>query len=125
MKKAWFLVLTFLMVFSLVACSSPEKEAAKAAAGTYKGVHLKPVGDSEWVTETFSLELNANGTGTHNRDEMSFKVTWTLDGDKFTMNETFIGDPIVYTGTLKDGKLDLFNGDPTNLFTYEYVYEKQ
>ena len=41
------------------------------------------------------------------------------------MEETFVGDPIVYTGTLKDGKLDIFNGDKDDIFTYEYVYVKE
>lgn len=41
------------------------------------------------------------------------------------MSETFIGDPIEYTGTLKDGKLDIFNGNPDDDFSCEYVYEKE
>ena len=30
-----------------------------------------------------------------------------------------------YTGTLVNGKLDIFNGDPEDIWSCEYVYEKQ
>ena len=94
--------------------------------GTYKGQYTKYVGDTKKVEdEEFSLVLNADGTGTHNRDDSSFNVTWSLDGDNFKMSETFLGDPIEYTGTLVDGKLDIFNGDKSDSLTCEYVYEKQ
>ena len=83
------------------------------------------VGVEEWEEEEFSLELKKNGTGKHNRNDMSFDVTWKLDGEDFTMQETFLGMTIDYTGTLKDGELDIFNGDPEDIWTYEYVYEKK
>ena len=40
------------------------------------------------------------------------------------MTEKFLGSTIDYTGTLKDDKLDIFNGDPDDMWTYEYVYKK-
>ena len=73
----------------------------------------------------FSLELKEDGTGMHNRDGSSYKVKWSIKGNEFTMTETFAGLSIDYNGTLKDGKLDIFNGDKNDDFTYEYVYEKQ
>ena len=41
------------------------------------------------------------------------------------MEETFLGITVEYNGTLTDGKLDIFNGDPSDDLTCEYVYEKQ
>lgn len=147
MKKILALLLALTVVFSLAACGGKDREkksenpgvthsdkdtgkekepgnANAAYAGTYEGVHCKFVGDEEWVEdEPFSLTLNADGTGVHSRDGMEFNVTWTLDGESFTMNETFIGDPIVYTGTLKDGELHLYNNTPEEPLTYEYVYK--
>lgn len=133
MKKTLLTMLIGILLigglFILTGCGeNKEEEAPKqdlsAYAGTYQGKYTKLVGDTKKVEEEFSLELKADGTGTHNRDDSSFNVTWSLDGENFKMSETFIGDPIEYTGTLTDGKLDIFNGDPTNDFTYEYVYEK-
>ena len=40
------------------------------------------------------------------------------------MKETFLGMSIDYTGTLKDGELHIYNGEPESDLTYEYVYKK-
>ena len=111
-------------VFTITACG---KANLKDAAGTYTGKYTKLVGDdfeNRTTDEEFSLELKEDGTGTHNRDGASYKVEWKLDGESFTMKETFLGISIDYNGTLKDGKLDIFNGDSKDIFTMEYVYEK-
>lgn len=116
-----------LLTLVFAACDTGDP-AMKAAAGTYRGEYTKIVGDEDSARnydEAFTLTLKEDGTGVHARDDMEFKITWTLEGETFTMKETFIGDPIQYTGTLKEGVLDIFNGDPGNIWTYEYVYSKQ
>lgn len=105
--------------------SKKEKADLSQYAGTYEGKYTKLVGDSQKNEEEFSLELKKDGTGTHYRDDYSFDVTWSVDGDEFKMTETFIGDPIEYVGTLKGDDLDIFNGDPEDMWTYEYVYVKK
>lgn len=133
MKKITAFLLILVMIMTLAACGKKdgkETEGAKtdpamaAVAGKYDGVSLKLVGDDTLIDEEFSVELKADGTGTSTRDGETYKMTWTLDGEKFTMKETYAGLYIDYTGTLVDGVLDIFNGDPTNDFTYEYVYQK-
>lgn len=126
MKKFKLLValLAVFTVITLTGCGS--KTDLSKYAGTYEGEYYKYVGDSEKLTdEEFSVELKSDGTGSSNRNGATYKITWSLDGDKFTMEETFVGDPIEYTGTLKDGKLDIFNGDKNDDFTVEYVYSKK
>ena len=123
MKKTLAVVVALVMALMLVACGA--SQATKDAAGTYKCQQSKFVGDTEWVTdEEFTLELKEDGTGTRTTDGTSYELTWKLDGETFTMTETFLGLTNDYTGTLKDGKLDIFNGDPTNDITYEYVLVK-
>ena len=145
MKKtlALLLALTLLLTAGLLAACKKGDEPAddstaaptdaeepsaapvdSALVGTWTGVYTKLVGDETKTEETFSLTLNADGTGKHARDDYEFSVTWTEEDGKITMNETFIGDPIVYTGAIEDGELHLFNGDPSDLWTYEYVYTK-
>ena len=133
MRKITAVLLIFVMILTLAACGKKDgKEAGGAkidpamaeVAGSYEGVRLKMVGDDALIDEEFSVELKADGTGTSTRDGDTYKMTWTLDGEKFTMKETFAGMSIDYTGTLVDGVLDIFNGDPTDSFTYEYVYQK-
>jgi hypothetical protein len=49
-------------------------------------------------------------------------VTWTLEGETFTMQETFLGAVNDYTGTLKDGELIMFTGgEPEDPLAYMYV----
>ncbi|MBQ7534372.1 MAG: leucine-rich repeat domain-containing protein [Stomatobaculum sp.] len=98
----------------------------KGEVTVWKGTYTKLVGDSDDTKNTdeeFSLDLYEDGTGVHHRSGMDFNVTWELKGEEFTMSETFIGSPIVYTGTMSGNTLHLYNGDPTNDFTYEYFYE--
>ena len=120
MKKIVCIALALLMLFAVVSCGGSEPNA-----GTYEGVHAKFVGDTEWVDEVFSLELKSGGKGTFKRDDMEFDVKWSVNGEEFQMTETFLGMSNEYTGTLKDGTLDIFNGDPTDDFTYEYVFTKK
>lgn len=124
-KKMFFLAVFVIFAFALTACGGNK---LKDYAGTYKGEYTKLVGESDEdknTSDEFSLELKDDGTGVHNRDGESYKVKWELDGENFKMTETFLSISIDYEGTLKDGKLDIFNGDKTNDFTYEYVYTKK
>lgn len=132
MKKILSIAIVIILIVSglvfLTGCGNNNKKDLSAFAGTYKGLYTKFVGDPETAkveNEEFSLELKADGTGTHKRNDSEFKLTWDLDGDKFTMQETFLKLSIDYNGTLVDGKLDIFNGDKTDDLTCEYVYQKQ
>ena len=127
MKKG-FKVVT--MLFCIVLCvflvTGCGKDLSKYA-GTYEGKYTKFVGDPDSAkeeNEEFSLELKEDGTGKSNRNGASYNITWEINGEEFKMTEKFIGT-IEYNGTLKDGKLHIYNGDKTNDLTAEYVYEKK
>lgn len=123
MKKIILIALACVMLLSVVSCGN---SAMKEAAGTYAGVKTKFVGDSEWVTDDdpFSLELKADGTAVSKKGDYEYEATWTLDGENFTLKEKFLGLTNEYTGTLKDGEIDIFNGDPANELTCEFIYKK-
>ena len=141
MKKVISVLLVLVLLvsglFMFTGCGNDDKKDDKdskksqslsAAAGTYEGLYTKFVGDPDSAKnedEEFTLVLKEDGTGKHSRDDLDLKVTWSLDGEKFKMTETFLGATIDYTGTLKDGKLDIFNGDPDDEWSCEYVYEKK
>ena len=99
-----------------------------AAAGNYKGLYTKFVGDGDDAKNTnepFRLELNADGTGKSFRNDLEIKVPdWSFDNGEFKLTEKFLGT-IEYTGTLEGGRLSLFNGDPSAPLTCEYVFEKE
>ena len=96
-----------------------------AAVGVYKGLYTKMVGSDTKQEEEFTLTLNDDGTGRQQRNNLDIKIPdWTVEDGKVKLTEKFLGK-IDYTGTLDGTKLSLFNGDPENSFTMEYVYEKQ
>ena len=117
-------MLAVMLVLCLAACGGGNTPGA----GKYEGDYGKFVGDDDDAKvpaseEPFSLELNGGGKGKFNRDDVSFDVTWKLDGENFSMSETFLGMTNEYTGTLKDGKLVIYNGDPEDIWTYQYVFK--
>lgn len=123
MKKMIAITLAAILLLSVLTACGANNAANSEVAGTWTGVYTKYVGDPTKMDETFSLELKADGTGVHHRDDMDFDVKWKLDGENFSMTESFLGT-IEYTGTLTGDTLSIFNGDPTNDFTYNYVYTK-
>lgn len=120
--------LTLLLVLSvlLALLAGCGLSPGQSAAGIYVGQFTHVMGDPENVRDTspFSLELKADGTGVHHRDGMDFELRWELEGEKITVTERFIGVELPYNGTLRNRELVLFNGDPANPWTVEYVYLK-
>lgn len=131
MKKSIALllaVLTLCTVFAFTACKKDDGKGAEndKGPGTFVCEKYKFVGDTEWSTDTeWKLVLGADGEGTSSRDGEEYKLTWKLDGEKITVTETFLTITLEYTGTLKDGVIDLFNGDPENDLTCEYIFSKK
>ena len=131
-RRIAFILALLMLAISLIACADKAKEPdpveTNPAVGTYAGVYGKWVGSkdpSPAEEDPFSMDLNADGTGTFHRDGMDFDLTWTLDGTAITIKETFVGLENDYAGTLENGKLHIFNGDPENELTYEYMFEKE
>lgn len=119
-----FLAAATLLLCVLAACGAKDDGNY---AGEYVGIYYKYVGDddSEKVEdEKFSLVLNEDGTGKFKRQGGEFFVRWKLDGEDFSMTETFIGIKNEYSGTLKNGEIRIFHGDKTNPFSCEYVFRK-
>jgi hypothetical protein len=124
MKKSFVCLLLILCVILLTACGNSLKDYA----GTYKLEYSKYVGDAADVKDTSSYEtliLNDDGTGKSNRDGLNIDVKWSMEEDNISLTETYAGIKIDYNGTIKDGKLTMYNGDKTNDLTYEKVYNKE
>ena len=126
MKKV--ILCSVFVFFGLILLTGCGKSNLKEYAGIYKLEYSKYVGDPDTAkntTETAELVLNEDGTGKSNRNGASYDVEWSIDGENITLTEKFMGIKLDYNGTLKNGKLDLFNGDKTNDLTNETVYNKQ
>ncbi len=124
MKKIF--LFTLVTLAGLLVVAGCGKKDLSSYAGTYSLEYYKYVGDSEAdkQTEEWTMELSADGTGKSNRDGASYNVEWSLDGENVKITEKFIGT-IDYNGTLKDGRLDVFNGDKENALTMEAVFNKK
>lgn len=120
-----FLLLTVMVLGTLTACSGGK---GNGVAGTYPGDYYKFVVDTDEQKvlsegkNAFSLVLDAKGNGTFKRENNEYDVTWKLDGENFTMSETFLGVTNEYSGTLKGGILSIFNGDPEKDTTCNFVF---
>ena len=125
MKKVVFCSILFVLsLFIITGCGSDLDKYA----GTYKLEYSKFIGDPETEKNTNDVEeiiLNADGTGKSTRDGLNITVEWKIDGENITLIENYAGIKLDYNGTLKDNKLDLFNGDKTNDLTMEKVYIKE
>ena len=124
--KTLLVAIVFMVgVFTLTACG---KKDLSTYAGTYEKEYEKFVGDPETaknMEDPFTLVLNADGTGKSNRDGESYDAEWSVDGEKFTFTEKFGPIKNEYTGTIKDGRIDMFNGDPESDITLEIVFNKK
>ena len=72
--------------------------------------------------DPFSLELYSDGTGMHHRDGSDYGVLWEKKGDNIDLKEEFFATYTDYTGFVKGKELHLFNGDPKDIWSCEYVY---
>ncbi len=123
MKKILLGLMVFAFAFFLAGCSNLGKYA-----GTYVMEYGKFVGDPDTSKDTTAIEkmvLEDDGTGKSVRDGLNIDVEWHMDGENITLVEKYMGITLEYNGTLKDNKLDLFNGDKEEDLTYEKVYNKE
>ena len=124
MKKIILCLVLIISVFLFVGCG---KDDLSDYAGIYKLEYYKYVGDADTEKNTSSIEeitLNKDGTGKSVRDGLSIEVTWSIEENNITLTETYMGSKLYYTGTLKNNRLELYNGDKTNIFTVLKVYNK-
>ena len=152
MKKSKRVLVIFLcmcmLATALVACGN--NQTVENVSGTYKGQYRKLVGDpddSKNTSDSFSIILNSDGTGIFKRDGTDYTISeWNISGTSFTMEEkieyktsdyTSIQDyeeslakvafgpqVIRYTGVLDDNILEIYDGNPDNATTNQYILSK-
>ena len=137
MKKMFKRVGAFALIAAiLISTGCAKKEEKKVEekvdtskyVGTYVLEYSKFVGDPETSKDTsdiYVLTLNEDGTGVQERNGYEFNVTWKVKKDEIIIEEKFAALVNEYKGTLEDGILDVFNGDPDDDLTCEFVYKKK
>ncbi len=122
MKK--LLLILFVGIVFICGCSN-NKFASNA--GTYELEYSKYVGDKEDAIDTSKEELilNPDGTGYINRNNRMLELTWDIDGENisYSVKEEIMNQG--YSGVIRNGKMEVFNGNPDDALTMKYVYNKK
>ena len=105
-RKFLTLLLALAMLLSLAACG--KDPAASAALGKYNCIAVAYDGETFQAPDSGEryVELKKGGKATIS-EELTFEMTWKLEGEAFTGNYKIFGVDVPLTGTLKDGVLEL------------------
>ena len=118
-KKAVLIVLMLLLLaVTFAACSS----APDGAGGECKFVSER-VGAVVRMDYDYKFILDGKGGGEYIHKGSSHKIKYSFtDGENIKISDRMTG--IVYTGTLIDGELHLYDGNPERMDVSEFVYQK-
>ena len=106
MRITGMLLSAFLLLF-LPACSKG-KETSADVTGKYNCIAVAEDGTSFTAPENeASYVLLKKGGKGEISDELSFELTWSLDGETFSATYKIFGIDAPLTGTLKDGILEV------------------
>ena len=121
MKKVFVGIIIAITCVLLVGCGKDLSDYQ----GTYVLEFSKYVGDVDTATDNSYAEmvLESDGTGKSIRNSVTYDIEWSIDGEDVTIKEN--SSKIEYNGTLKDNKLDIFDGDKENALTKEMIYIKR
>ena len=119
MKKLIPVLLALLVLMTAVyGCSS----APDAAKGEYKIVSER-VGAVVKTDLDYKFILDGKGGGEYIHKGSSHKIKYSYsDGENITISDRMTG--IVYKGTLINGELHIYDGDPEKIDVSEFVYQR-
>lgn len=125
MKKGYFIIVFFLVgILFITGCGNKLSKYV----GNYVLSYTRFVGDpadEKNMEKGGGITLTSDGMGKINRDGKTYNLEWVVDGDNITINEKYGPLINVYTGTIIDGKITLYNGDKSNPLTMVFVYNLQ
>ena len=119
MKKLIPVLLALLVLMTAVyGCSS----APDAAKGEYKIVSER-VGAVVKTDLDYKFILDGKGGGEYIHKGSSHKIKYSYsDGENITISDRMTG--IVYKGTLINGELHIYDGNPEKIDVSEFVYQR-
>ena len=109
MTKLFKLLVTSVMLLSLAACG---RTKGTDVTGKYNCIAVSDDGKTFTAPESKNayVELKKGGKG-ELFEELSFELTWKLEGEKFSGSYKVFGMDAPITGTLKDSVLEIHDGD--------------
>ena len=120
-SKLYFITAILLIfVFIISACTS--NKVVDSAKGTYNFVYEKGplISSTEF---DYQFILDGYGGGEYIHKGSTHKVKYKLEGTTINLTDTITG--IKYNGTLQNGELHIYDGNPTSINVTEFLYQKQ
>ena len=120
-SKLYFItVILLIFVFIISACTS--NKVMDSAKGTYNFVYEKGplISSTEF---DYQFILDGYGGGEYIHKGSTHKVKYKLEGTTINLTDTITG--IKYNGTLQNGELHIYDGNPNGLNVTEFLYQKQ
>ena len=120
-SRLYFIIaISIFFVFIISACSS--NKVMDGAKGTYDFVYEKgPIYSS--TEYDYQFILDGYGGGEYIHKGSTHKVKYKLEGTTINLTDTITG--IKYNGTLQNGELHIYDGNPTSINVTEFLYQKQ
>ena len=118
-KKSIILIYVIASIFVLSACSSGGGK--DGAEGTYYFVYEKgPLFVKD--NKDYSIVLYGNGKGEYNREGNKHKLKYTFNNPDIEIMDNMTG--IKYKGTVSDGDLLFYDGDPDDPTVSEFFFQQ-
>ena len=120
MKKSRGIIISVLMIFmlALAACS----KTPDGALGEYVFVvENGPIFTKENVDS--KMILDGYGSGEYHKKDYVHKIKYTYESPNIEISDSITG--IKYNGTLINGELHLYDGDPNSMTVSEFFFQKK
>lgn len=119
-QRVGVIAVIFALMFMCV--SSCTQKTPDGARGTYIFVYEKgPLFSSTDLDYQFILDGYGGGEYIHKGS--THKVKYKLEGTTINLTDTITG--IKYNGTLQNGELHIYDGNPTSVNVSEFLYQKE
>ncbi len=107
-----------IIIVFLIGCTN--KAEVDEAVGKYYFVYerapLHYYDDLDYI-----MTLDGYGKGEWKREDKIHNIKYTLNGNNIKIEDKLTG--IYYNGTVSDGQLHLYDGDPNDMMVTEYMFE--
>ena len=117
-----FIIIAISIIFVLIITACSSNKVMDSAKGTYNFVYEKGplISSTEF---DYQFILDGYGGGEYIHKGSTHKVKYKLEGTTINLTDTITG--IKYTGTLQNGELHIYDGNPNGLNVTEFLYQTQ
>ena len=121
-RSKLYFITAILLIFVFIISAYSFNKVMDSAKGTYNFVYEKGplISSTEF---DYQFILDGYGGGEYIHKGSTHKVKYKLEGTTINLTDTITG--IKYNGTLQNGELHIYDGNPNGLNVTEFLYQKQ